>query len=101
MTVVQPESANRYWSRPTNNSLRAAIIVGVLIGVLGIAAIVMFLWERIRKRGVKRGFRTNNQMATPRAQTPPYHDKDSSLELGVVHEPLPVYKKHAGEDGCV
>ena len=78
--------------------MHAAIIVGVLIGVLGIVAILLFLWDRKRNHGVKKGFRTKSELTTPRSRSPSWGDKDSTLETGMIHEPLPVYQKEANAD---
>jgi hypothetical protein len=98
MPATQAQPSGEPWRRPTSNSIHAAIIVGVLIGVLGIVAILLFLWDRKRNHGVKKGFQTKSRFTTPRSRSPSWLDKDSTLETGVVHEPLPVYQKEANAD---
>lgn len=66
--------------------------------MLGIVAIVLFLWDRQRKYGVKKGFKIKSQLAGPGSRSISAEDKDSQLEIGVIHEPLPVYQKETRAD---
>jgi hypothetical protein len=97
MPATHPQPANRP-HRPTTSSTYAAIVVGVIIGVLGIVAILLFLWDRRRKHGVKKGFKINSQIEVPRSTSLFRGDKESRLEIGVIHEPLPVYQTEAMAD---
>jgi hypothetical protein len=75
--------------------MRAAIIVGVLIGVLGIIAVTLILWDRKRRHGAKKGFQTNMLPTASFSTSLDQQTKDSQLETGVIHEPLPVYQKES------
>jgi hypothetical protein len=98
MPASQPQPANRP-HRSTSNSTHAAIIVGVLIGVLAIVAMVLFLWDRRRRQGVKKGFGPKSRIATPHPRNRVEEEKEwSQLEVGIIHEPLPVYQKEPGGD---
>ncbi|KAJ4993531.1 hypothetical protein SVAN01_01079 [Stagonosporopsis vannaccii] len=93
MPTTQPQPSGSAWRQPKSSSKHTAIVVGVLIGVLGIVAVTLLLWDQSRKRGVKKGFRTKNLSTSLPAQMPSWQTKDSELETGVIHEPLPVYQK--------
>lgn len=97
MPATHSEASDHPWRRPTNNSTHAAIIVGVLIGVLGLVAMSLFLWDRRRRWGVKEGFRVKPQSTMIRSGSPLWQGKLSQLEVGVVREPLPVYQKEPSE----
>jgi hypothetical protein len=73
--------------------MRAAIIVGVLIGVFGIIALALILWNRKRRRGAKKGYQTNSLPTASSSTSLGQPTKDSQLETGVIHEPLPVYQR--------
>ena len=93
MPATQPQRSTESWRRPTSSSTRTAIIVGVLIGVLGIIAVILILWDRKRRRGAKKGYQTNSLLTTSSSASLSKQTKDSQLETGVIHEPLPVYQK--------
>jgi hypothetical protein len=73
--------------------MRAAIIVGVLIGVLGIIVMTLILWDRKRRRGAKKGYQTSSLPTASSSKSLGQRTKDSQLETGVIHEPLPVYQR--------
>lgn len=76
-------------------SIRTAIIVSVVIGVLAIVALVGVLWNRRVRRSAKAGRRLDSRL----------HDvgmrdrrDDKDMETGVIQEPLPVYHTEPMED---
>jgi hypothetical protein len=93
MQPTQPLQSGRPGHKPASSSTHAAIIVGVIIGALGILSITLFIRDRRRKRGVKKGFRTESLSTMPRPGGRSYHEKDLGLETGIIHEPLPVYQR--------
>lgn len=73
--------------------MHAAIIVGVLIGILGIIVVALILWDRARRHGAKKGYQTNSFPTASSSASLSQQIKDSQLETGVIHEPLPVYQR--------
>lgn len=93
MQPAEPFQSGHPRQKPASSSTHAAIIVGVIIGALGIVSIALFVWDRKRKRGVKKGFRTGSLSTMPRHEGRSYHEKDQALETGIIHEPLPIYRR--------
>lgn len=93
MQPTHSHSPGRPQYQPTNSSTHTAIIVGVIIGALGILAIILFVWDRRQKQGVKRGFRTKSPSTIIRSGGRFNREKDQELETGIIHEPLPVYQR--------
>ncbi|KAF1928257.1 uncharacterized protein M421DRAFT_157223 [Didymella exigua CBS 183.55] len=93
MQPTHPRPSARPQHQPTSSSTHAAIIVGVIIGTLGIITISLFVWDRRRKHGVKRGFRIKSPSTIPQYGGRTYQEKDLELETGIIHEPLPVYQR--------
>jgi hypothetical protein len=86
-TYSNPET--RHNSSVSANGKRTAIIVVLVVGVLGMLVIAHVLW----KRRVNRGVRTGNVQNGGRERR--VNDKD--VEVGVIREPLPVYRKEMGK----
>lgn len=93
MPATQPQPSSRAWRQTASSNKHTNVIVGVLIGVLGIVAITLFLWDQRRKRGVKKGFRMKIASTGGPTQMPSWQKQDLGLEIGVIHEPLPVYQR--------
>jgi hypothetical protein len=83
---------------PTKESIRTAIIVGLIISLLGVIVLTYVLHQRRLRRNVKAG----TVVGTPkvgrleegirtRRMIP---DEGKGLEVGVVQEPLPVYTRN-------
>lgn len=78
--------------RPTSSpeATRTGIIVGVIVGVLALFIIAYILINRRRKQGVKAGTKIGAHV--PRVK------QDKDLEVGVIQEPVPVYRKELRGD---
>jgi len=98
MQPTQPLQSGRAGHQPASSSTHAAIIVGVIIGALGILSIALFIWDRRKKRGVKKGFRTEHLSTMPQTGERSYQEKDLALEIGIIHEPLPIYQRASSAD---
>jgi hypothetical protein len=70
----------------------------VIIGALGILSIALFIRDRRKKRGVKKGYRTEHRSTMPRTGRQFHQEKDLELETGIIHEPLPVYQRASSAD---
>lgn len=93
MSETRHHPPNRPQHRTSSSSTLTAIIVGTIIGVLGFIAMALFLWERRRNRGVKKGIQTKLRSTLSRVGGSCRYEKDMDLETGVIHEPLPVYQR--------
>lgn len=79
--------------------MRTAIIVGVVIGVLAMLALVNILWNRWMKRSAKAGTQTGSRSSAVDSEANNTSQvEDKQLEIGVVQEAPPVYKKEPMED---
>lgn len=76
----------------SKESIRTAIIVSSVIGVLAILALTCLYWSRRIKRSAKAGMRIENSSLAVSGAV------DKHLEVGVIQEPLPVYKKEPMKD---
>jgi hypothetical protein len=84
---------------PTHESIRTAIIVILIIGVLGLLILAYLSHQRRLRRNVKEGTRPGTiahlaQLGAERREG----DVEKGLEVGVVQEPLPVYQKEPMKD---
>lgn len=100
--LAMPASRPSPSSRPANghrsSSTNAAIIVGVIIGVLGFGSLVLFVWDRRRRYGVKQGRVVKSSAGRATLSERRACEKDPGLEIGVVHDALPVYQKELTAD---
>lgn len=98
MPATYSQLPDRAWYHPKKDSTHAAIIVGVVIGMLGIIAILLFLWDRSQRHGLREGFRTKPRLAMPQTRGPSKREKYLQLEVGMVREPLPIYQRDSDAD---
>jgi H+/gluconate symporter-like permease len=94
-----PSTRPNRTQKPTHESIRTAIIVGLIIGVIGLLILAYLSYQRRLRRNVKEGTRpgTIAHMAQLRGERGE-RDVEKGLEVGVVQEPLPVYRKEPMED---
>ncbi|CAO2647415.1 Nn.00g083370.m01.CDS01 [Neocucurbitaria sp. VM-36] len=85
---------NRPLPKPSQERTRTAIIVSVVIGTLAVLALILFLRSRRMRRSAKAG----TAIETTSASWDLQQRQDKEMEVGVVQEPLPVYRREVGED---
>ncbi|KAF2851867.1 hypothetical protein T440DRAFT_46234 [Plenodomus tracheiphilus IPT5] len=100
MPTTRPRPTNT--PTPSRESLRTAIIVSVVIGTLAVCVLVCMLWSRRVRRSAKIGTRQggcgSDMQNEGRIQRRQREVEDKNLEVGVVREPLPVYRREVGWD---
>jgi len=82
---------------PSKESIRTAIIVGLIISLLGVIVLTYLLYQRRLRRNVKAGKAIGKREVggwewENRARRR-INDEQKGLEVGVVRDPLPVYTK--------
>lgn len=90
MPATHPRPSDQPRPKASAESKRTAIIAGVFIGTLAILVLVGLLWRRRINQGAKAGTRIRMQMQSTELQR---QRVDKDIEMGVIHEPLPVYQK--------
>ncbi|KAF2022744.1 hypothetical protein EK21DRAFT_119441 [Setomelanomma holmii] len=94
-----PSTRPRPFDRPSRGtsaeSIRTGIIVSVVVGALAVIVLANILWSRRAQRGVMRGM---NVGARHNVNQEPSGTQDKELEIGIIVEPLPVYRKEPPND---
>lgn len=98
MPSTRPRPSDRPYNKMSKESVRTAIIVGVIVGVLSIICFVIFLWTRRMKQNAKAGTRNKESSGGHLEPNQPLQRQDKDLEIGVIQEPLPVYQTEPMED---
>jgi len=92
-----PTTRPRPTQTPSKESIRTAIIVGLIISLLGVIVLTYLLYQRRLRRDVKAGKVIGKREVggsewQGRARRR-INDEQEGLEVGVVREPLPVYTR--------
>lgn len=93
-----PTTRPRPTQAPSKESIRTAIIVGLIISLLGVIVLTYLLYQRRLRRNVKAGKVIGKREVggaewQNRARRM-INDEQKGLEVGVVREPLPVYTRY-------
>jgi H+/gluconate symporter-like permease len=99
-----PSTRPKPSSTPFHESIRTAIIVGVIIGVLGLLILTYHLYQQRLRQTVKTGtwFGSIPDTCLLQREKKERDDFEKGLEKGVIPKPLPVYRakpmKELGDD---
>jgi Mg2+/citrate symporter len=93
MPSTRPYPSNRPNLKMTAENVRTGIIVSVVAGVVAIVLLAYVVLKRRMNRGVKIGTRINSRCNVRDAGNGKI---DGDLEVGVIREPLPVYRQEPG-----
>ena len=93
-----PSTRPRPSREPTKESIRTAVIVGLVIGLLGFIVLSSLLYQRRLRRNIKAGTiigKWGVERQERGGKTTWKADVEKGLEVGIIQEPLPVYAKEA------
>jgi len=96
-SFAMPTTRPRPTQAPSEESIRTAIIVGLIISLLGVIVLTYLLYQRRLRRNVKAGKligkREVGESEWQNRARRMINDEQKGLEVGVVREPLPVYTR--------
>jgi H+/gluconate symporter-like permease len=87
-----PSTGPRPTQKPTKESIRTAIIVGLVISLLGVILLAYVIYQRRLRRHVKAGAVIGRWTGGRMTRRTRRHE-ERAMEIGVIREPLPVYAR--------